>query len=236
MDTKTCTYCSETKPYSEFYKKKSMKDGHRSECKSCSKIQNDRYVERNTDKVKENRRKYKEEHREEIRKKDAEYRAKNIEDCRRRSREHARKNRASRSEYGKQYYIKNKAYVSARNRAYRQKYPEKIVAKSQRRRARAASLVSNFTNEQWEISLKYFDNKCCYCGKADGDTHQEHFVPVSKNGGYTVSNIVPACSNCNLSKGTKDFEEWYFTKKEHNSELAKKIFQYFYWVCNSEVA
>lgn len=35
MITKRCKFCQETKPLSEFYKKKQMKDGYYNHCKSC---------------------------------------------------------------------------------------------------------------------------------------------------------------------------------------------------------
>ena len=33
---KKCSLCGEVKPLTEFYKRASMKDGHRSECKVCN--------------------------------------------------------------------------------------------------------------------------------------------------------------------------------------------------------
>jgi len=34
---KTCTVCKEEKPFTEYHKRKAMKDGHRSACKACER-------------------------------------------------------------------------------------------------------------------------------------------------------------------------------------------------------
>ena len=47
--------------------------------------------------------------------------------------------------------------------------------------------------------------------------HQEHFIPLSKGGGYTHNNIIPACRSCNSSKWNNNFFDWY-PKQEFYSE------------------
>ena len=37
MDTKRCIKCGEVKPLSEFYAMRGMRDGHRNDCKECSR-------------------------------------------------------------------------------------------------------------------------------------------------------------------------------------------------------
>lgn len=37
---KACSICLQEKPYSEYHKRKAMKDGHRSACKSCEYVRN----------------------------------------------------------------------------------------------------------------------------------------------------------------------------------------------------
>ena len=77
-----------------------------------------------------------------------------------------------------------------------------MTLKSQKRRAKKALLPHDLTKEQWAETLKNCDYKCVYCG-ADWE-HQDHFVPSSKGGGYTVNNVLPSCKQCNLAKSNKD--------------------------------
>lgn len=46
---------------------------------------------------------------------------------------------------------------------------------------------------------------CVYCGRSapDVELHIEHVIPISKGGQDNLSNIVTACSECNLGKMTK---------------------------------
>ena len=47
---------------------------------------------------------------------------------------------------------------------------------------------------------------CRYCGNPS--EHIDHFYPLSKGGLHDISNLVPACAPCNLSKGNKDPHEF----------------------------
>lgn len=77
----------------------------------------------------------------------------------------------------------------------------------QRRRAKQKGLTANFTQRDWREAKRFFNNRCAYCGR-EAELHQEHFIPVSKGGGYTKNNIVPACKSCNSRKG--NIEPEYF--------------------------
>ncbi|MCP3910186.1 MAG: HNH endonuclease [Actinomycetia bacterium] len=41
------------------------------------------------------------------------------------------------------------------------------------------------------------------------DLQWEHIIPRSAGGPDTIDNLVLACPECNLSKGTRDLIEWY---------------------------
>lgn len=45
MQLKTCSVCNQEFQIDNFYKSKYSRDGHRSECKDCSKSNNKRYYE-----------------------------------------------------------------------------------------------------------------------------------------------------------------------------------------------
>ena len=48
-----------------------------------------------------------------------------------------------------------------------------------------------------------FNHACAYCLRTDRKLTVDHMEPVSKGGGNTRSNIVPACLSCNSSKSDK---------------------------------
>ncbi len=59
--------------------------------------------------------------------------------------------------------------------------------------------VSAFTR----FNLFLRDEFCCqYCG-AEGDLTFDHVIPKSKGGRTTWTNVVAACSGCNLKKGNR---------------------------------
>jgi hypothetical protein len=224
MDGKRCTKCEEIKPFIEFYKKKQSKDGHRSECKQCTTMQNDKYRRDNIEKVKDCKRKYRDENRENIKKKNAEYRETNRELIRKRARDWAIKKRDK--TYGRKYYLLNKDYISKRNNTYAKENSLKRLIREQRRRAKIKDLPTGFTEKDWIECLIFFDQECSYCGKKLATLQQDHFIPVDKGGGYLKENIVPACPSCNASKRNKRFEEWYRTTEDINSLRVYKIYYY----------
>lgn len=79
----------------------------------------------------------------------------------------------------------------------------------EKRRAWKAGVVCDYTLEQWESILALCGWRCVYCGVSIKDSpSQDHFVPVSKGGPHTASNILPACRSCNSSKNNSQPQEW----------------------------
>lgn len=77
----------------------------------------------------------------------------------------------------------------------------------------------DINKREWNICKEYFDNSCAYCGlhidehfiiyagkPKKTDLHKEH---VEHEGSNDISNCVPSCRDCNSSKRSADFEEWY---------------------------
>ena len=101
-----------------------------------------------------------------------------------------------------------KPEVKERKREYMREYFQKPEVKERKReymhkrRAKAAKLVHDLTAYEWEETLVGTEHKCVYCGAPW--EHQDHFVPLSKGGGYTALNMVPSCASCNFSKNNKD--------------------------------
>ena len=52
--------------------------------------------------------------------------------------------------------------------------------------------------------------RCSYCGNKIGieTFHIDHLVPKWRGGSNCISNLLPACADCNTSKGHKPLEAW----------------------------
>ena len=107
----------------------------------------------------------------------------------------------------REYYQKNKEKIAVGVRVYQEEHRDIRRKREQERRTRKASLLATLTVPEWEYILDFWFHQCAYCG-AGGDLTQDHIVPLSKGGGYTKANILPACSPCNFSKGSKDLIDW----------------------------
>lgn len=225
LTEKTCTKCGITKPIEEFYRKRSTKDGLRPECKSCTKAVNDKYKKANRDYLNEKKREYREANRELIRAKNAEYRDRNRDVIRERAREWSRRNAEKRREYGRLRYLENKEIISRKIKEWNERNRWSRRQREERRRTRKLELLADFTREDWNRCLDAFNHSCAYCG-SKGDLQQDHFVPLSKGGPYTRTNIVPACVSCNSSKGNRDFFEWYPRTPHYSAERVLFICEY----------
>lgn len=73
-------------------------------------------------------------------------------------------------------------------------------------RARKLGCQATLTYQQWEETLEYFDNKCAYC--LDGPYEcLEHVNPLTRGGGTTFDNCVPACASCNARKNNNSLSD-----------------------------
>jgi len=73
---------------------------------------------------------------------------------------------------------------------------EAKAVKFHNKRAEIVALPATLTFDQWQQTLKDFDNKCAYCLTGDYEV-LEHFIPLIFGGGTTACNCVPTCSSCN---------------------------------------
>jgi len=208
METKkVCSKCYRELPATTeyFHKNKYGKQGLQSVCKEC------RY-ESNKEKASEYFKEYYAENRQKLLIYQKRFREENENQVKETQKQYYKKNKEKVKEKSKEYRLQNHESVLRYQKIYRKKYnrenKEMCNIHTQRRIARKKLLPSNLTFEQWENTKDYFGNRCAYCGKELPLT-QEHLIPVSKGGGYTVNNIIPSCQSCNSSKHSKDFFEWY---------------------------
>jgi FixJ family two-component response regulator len=96
-----------------------------------------------------------------------------------------------------------------------------------RRKHREAGLANTLTYKQWLFACEWFDNRCAYCGQETFLT-EDHLVPVKQGGPRTLLNIVPACLQCNQSKGPRKAHLWIYWKfgRAEGKEIADRIVRY----------
>lgn len=120
--------------------------------------------------------------------------------------------------YLKDYRTQNPEWWSAAQKRSKQRHlvPNKITAEQyrathreeyriteERRRSRKRYLPATLTKGQWNAILVAYRFSCAYCRQKAAKLTQDHVIPVSKGGGYTSDNIVPACQSCNSQKSAK---------------------------------
>ena len=104
-------------------------------------------------------------------------------------------------QYNHTRYVANRKTIIHRVHAWQSANPDKLRAISARRRARKVNApVNNLTAAQWEAIKVHYKYRCVYCGKKPKRLTQDHLTPLSKGGGHTASNVVPACRSCNSQK------------------------------------
>lgn len=110
--------------------------------------------------------------------------------------------------YQKKYYQKNPEVFKRSSKKWEDKNPGIWRRYNQIRRARENELPHTLTDSEWEEIVKKYHYLCIYCGCSDKRLTQDHWIPITKGGGYTAENIVPACQSCNSRKGTMTGEEF----------------------------
>lgn len=161
-------------------------------------------------------------------KKNKQYRKDNKEAIAMQRRGYYLANKDVRIEKSREYRMLNKKDIAIRFKIRNngnKEYLQKCSILVQRREARKHRLLSTLTNEQWESIKAHFDYKCCYCGKKL-PLAQEHFIPVTKGGEYTINNIIPCCKSCNSSKGNREFSVWYHKNQHYSAKREKYILKF----------
>lgn len=110
------------------------------------------------------------------------------------------------------YRMANTESLRLYSRAYKQANPELRRHWEKTRRARKGRFKDIApTLTEIETRNAEFGNRCAYCGSTE-QLQVDHFIPISKDGRHSLTNIVPACHACNSSKRDRDAESWYRSK------------------------
>lgn len=171
--------------------------------------------------TKEGKREYNRQYHLKNKDKERQYRIDNAEKIKERNRQYCIDNLEKKKEYARQWAIDNAEKEYERNRQWAIDNPEKRRLSRQRRKARKNQVESTLTQAEWEKIVDDHFGRCHYCGRHTDKLHQEHKTPVSKGGGYTKENIVPACQSCNSSKGVKKYMQFI---KQNQQRLQLELF------------
>jgi len=95
----------------------------------------------------------------------------------------------------------------------------------EKRRERGQRSYSGLTESRWKDLLREFDHRCAYCSAplVPGQTHRDHFVPFAEGGADDVSNIVPACIECNKAKRDQMPKVWLARCRREKKRVNPKL-------------
>jgi 5-methylcytosine-specific restriction endonuclease McrA len=221
---KRCTKCGQDKPLSEFYVYKGKPE---SACKECVRAAARERRRNESSEVKrartERQRQRRAEHPDEYHAKNREYYAKNRERILAAANQYRTEHPDRRREQHRRHYEANKAKYHRAAADFAHRDPEGRRAIKHRSLARRHGRQATLTVAQWQDILAAFGYACAYCGRGwheiTGKLNQEHVIPVSQDGGYTVDNIVPACGACNTRKAGR-------TPEQAGMTLRQPLFDY----------
>lgn len=215
--TKVCTKCNKELPATEEFFEKVIKGkyGLRSYCKECKS----KYQKKHQQAIKNGS--Y-------VRQEEILCLTKTCVICNKElpnTNEYFFKNNKGERDKDKTFKLNAKCKECSKRKFDKVKYLKRMRLKYQKRQATKKGLDSSLTYDQWIQIKAAFNNKCAYCGQ-ELPLQQEHFIAVSKNGEYTLNNIIPACQPCNGSKSNKDFFEWYPQQPFYSKKREKFILDY----------
>jgi hypothetical protein len=116
IGTKLCSKCKQQKPLSDFYARKSAKDGRQSECKQCNSERHKKFYLEHIDQYRETHARYHRNNYEKMRQKALEYA--HSEQGIKRRKEYYESHKAERREYERKYREKNKSKRRELQRRY----------------------------------------------------------------------------------------------------------------------
>lgn len=236
--TKICTKCGTEKSIDEFNKSNRTKDGKNNHCKQCTrdymnskreiyKDNQKKYYEENKEQISKQKKERYQKDKDIIKAQVKKYRDTNKDKILERNRRYRANNKEKvalkQKIYHRQKYLENARKILERNKEYRLKNIEKSKAYHRRYRntpkgkaiqrnaqsiRRIRRIEGDVTTEQMiELQKTKF---CYWCNEKikKNDLNVDHYIPISKGGKHTISNLVASCSKCNLQKRAKDPQEY----------------------------
>ena len=211
FDVKTCNKCGETKPFSEFYKRKctckcciaEYDKAYRQENKERIRANEKAYQQENREKIAEQKKAYRQENKEKIAEREKTYRQENKEKIAGYKKAYRQENKEKIAEREKAYRQENKERIAGYNKAYQQENKEKIAEIRARRRAVKRSAVPKFLRncpleKQRLVSIYKLRD---IFSKATGEQyHVDHMWPLTDGGPHWSGNLQLLPAQENLTK------------------------------------
>lgn len=220
---KTCNKCGVEKSLEEFHKDRRSKTGLSSRCKACAIACSRANYHANRDSRMEQKKSY--------------YRA-HADVAIERARKWAEENPARRREIRNKWVGRNGEAHAKHMEKLREAFKADPIRKRETsrrnmalRRTSATGAGGRILLRKWRAILAAAKGVCQYCGRKPKKLLMEHFVPVQLLGKTEAGNLVPACSSCNTSKGSKPPHDWVLarfggdalTRVEAFLEASKKL-------------
>lgn len=148
-----------------------------------------------------------------IREREAAYRAANKQHIRERDAAYHAANREKRNAQKAAYHAANRERIRERRAAYHAANPHYGRWRKAHQTARQHGAPGTFEIADIERLLEQQDHRCPACGGdlralPNVEVHIDHKVPLSRGGSNWPDNIHVLCEPCNLSKGTKAWDEF----------------------------
>jgi 5-methylcytosine-specific restriction endonuclease McrA len=131
----------------------------------------------------------------------------NLEKFKEKNTKYYAENRDSILLQAKEYYNNNKEAKAAYKKAYNSTPEGRLRIKNNRYKYKAAITTSSdgtVTTKALQHLALLQEHACHYCGcpinETESATHLDHFIPISKGGTHSITNVVWSCDTCNLSK------------------------------------
>lgn len=207
--TRVCRACLKAKSPSDFWKKKTGRDGLMARCKICEQIAHRQSVAKHLSARRSYAAAWRAAHREEARQTSAAWRMEDDERYRESRKRWVAANRSVVRDQHKRFYANHRDEINAKHRAYYYEHPESYALRRAQRRQREVSGGAMPSTSQLKGQLARQKGRCYWCRTLFVRTpHLDHVVPLSRGGSNVIDNLVYACAMCNLSRRARLPHEW----------------------------
>jgi hypothetical protein len=173
---KTCSTCKVTKPYSEFHKSSSEKDGYKYQCKEC----------RNSNSRKK-------------------YHQKDKDEIRNRKKPYIESHKAEMKETQHRWYLRNKDKVKKQSDSWSKNNPSRRIAKNAKRHASKLGATPSWLTEDHKTFMKIQYQMANLLSNLMGEKyHVDHIHPLRGEGSCGLHvpwnmQVIPAADNIRKS-------------------------------------